>query len=392
MKMSIGTGYSNKVDGYAAGLEAAKAVHDQLKADAPDFLFVFSLIGYEQEDILDAVAETFNDVPMSGATYEGLIGRGYADEGMYGVQIVGLKSEDVRLYNFQIPNAVEQPFEAGEEIGRRAVEVAQHGNRVLFLFPDFRMNVTRLFEGIEKHCSLPFIGGTSGDNLKFQRAYQFHDGQVAENACSAVLMVGDFELMTTVTHGSEPIGDPRVVTKCDGNIIYEIDGRPALDVASESMGEVITPENIILAITQMGVGFKTDASPDFLSPYNVRAFHGFDFEDKSCQVPTTVTEGSKIQFMRRDPVSVLNSGRAGAKKLNGSLGSGARTPALVCQFDCAGRGKVIIGDDVRKGMAMVQAEFEDTVPWMGTFTYGEISPIGDKNYFHNFTATLAVLY
>jgi len=392
MKLSIGTGYSNKVDGYEAGLEAATAVHNQLDAEAPDFLFVFSLIGYEQEDILDAVAETFNDVPMSGATYEGLIGRGYADESMYGVQIVGLKSEDVQFHNFQIVNAVERSLEAGEEIGRQAADVNQLGNRVLFLFPDFRLNVTRLFEGIEKHCSLPFIGGTSGDNLKFQQAYQFHNGQVVENACNAVLMVGNFEFMTTVTHGSEPMGDPRVVTKCDGNVIYEIDGRPALDVASDGMGEVITPENLVSAITQLGVGFRSGASANFLSPYIVRAFHGFDFDDKSCQVPTTVTEGSEIQFMRRDPVSVLNSGRAGAEKLNKALGPGAELPALVCQFDCAGRGKVIIGDDVRNGIAMVQAEFEDTVPWMGAFTYGEISPIEDKNYFHNFTATLTVFY
>lgn len=40
-------------------------------------MFVFSTIGYEQEDILEAVAEKVGDVPMSGATFEGIIGRGY---------------------------------------------------------------------------------------------------------------------------------------------------------------------------------------------------------------------------------------------------------------------------------------------------------------------------
>jgi len=136
-----------------------------------------------------------------------------------------------------------------------------------------------LFEGIEKHCHLPLIGGASGDNLKFQRCYQFHDGQVTENACTALLMAGNFDLMTIVTHGSEPLGDPRIITKCSGNVIYEIDGRPALDIASEGLGEVITPENISSAITLMGIGFQTGASSDFLSPYVVRAIHEFDFED-----------------------------------------------------------------------------------------------------------------
>ena len=311
---------------------------------------------------------------------------------MYAVQIVGLKSRDVQFHNFQIPNSVEQPLQAGEELGRRVTEVSDPGNRVLFLFPDFRMNITPLFEGIENHCSLPFIGGSSGDNLKFQQAYQFHNGQVAEKACSAVLMVGDFEFKTSVTHGSEPLGGPRIVTRSEGNIIYEIDGRPALEVANEVFGEMITLENIASAITLMGVGFKAETSSDFLSPYVVRAIHGFNFEDNSCQLQTSVAEGSEIQFMRRDPESVLSSGRNCAERLSGGLDITQQTPNLVCQFDCAGRGKVIVGDDAHKGVAMVQAEFEDQLPWMGIFTYGEISPIGDRNYYHNFTATLTVFY
>ncbi len=96
--------------------------------------------------------------------------------------------------------------------------------------------------------------------------------------------------------------------------------------------------------------------------------------------------------MRRDPDSILSSGRAAAAKLRSALDSLTATPSLICQFDCAGRGQVIIGDEVPKGMAMLQAEFAATVPWMGSFSFGEISPIEGKNYFHNFTATLAVFY
>ena len=63
--------------------------------------------------------------------------------------------------------------------------------------------------------------------------------EIAEHACSAVLMAGDFEMITIVTHGSEPLGHPRIVTRSEGNIVYDIDGRPALDVASEGFGELI---------------------------------------------------------------------------------------------------------------------------------------------------------
>ncbi|MDA9981650.1 FIST C-terminal domain-containing protein [Gammaproteobacteria bacterium] len=394
MKVSIGIGISNKVGGYDAGLEAASTAQESLGADAPDLVFVFSTIGYDQDDILDAVAERFGDVPVSGATFEGVIGRGVADESMYAVQIVGLKSDEVRFHSFQAANAVENPMEAGEELGRQVAGVTQGGNRVLFLFPDFRTNITSLFGGIEKHCNLPFIGGPSCDNLKFQYAYQSHKGVVTEHACNAVLMVGDFDFKTIVTHGSEPLGGPRTVTKCDGNVIYEIDGRPALDVASEGFGEAITLDNMAHAIMLMGIGFKTEASSNFLSPYVVRAIFEFNFEDKSCTIPTVVSEGSEIQFMRRDPHSILNSSRLAAQKLGKIFDSltPAPTPALICQFDCAGRGKVIVGDDVLTGVTDLQAEFAATVPWMGSFCFGEISPIDGKNHFHNYTATLAVFY
>jgi hypothetical protein len=392
MQLSIGIGNSCNIDGYEAGLEAASTVMEQLGADTPDFVFVFSNIGYELQDILDAVAEILGDVPLSGATFGGIIGREFVDESMYAVQVVGLKSNTIQFYNFQGTNVIDQPLQAGEDIGQQVAAIAQDGNRVLFLFPDFRTNLNSLFEGIEKHCNLPFIGGGSGDNLKFQQCYQFHNGEVMESACCAVLMVGDFELMTIVTHGSEPLSDARVLTKCTGNVIYEIDDKPALDVASEGLGQEITPENMTSAIMLMGIGFKTAYSPNLLSPYIIRAIHGFNFDKGSCIVQTEVKMGSEIRFMRRDPHSVLESARSGAEKLSKALYSLNVTPKLICQFDCAGRGKCFVGDDVYKGMAVVQEAFKHTVPWMGSFAFGEISSIKGKNYFYNYTATLTAFY
>ena len=150
MQLSIGVGNSSMIDGYEAGLEAAGTVKEQLGDESPDFVFVFSSIGYEQQDILDAITEKLGDIPLSGATFEGIIGRDFVDESMYAVQIVGLKSNSIQFYNIQSANAVEHPLLAGEGIGRQVAEVALDRNRVLFLFPDFKINFSSLFEGIEK--------------------------------------------------------------------------------------------------------------------------------------------------------------------------------------------------------------------------------------------------
>ncbi len=96
--------------------------------------------------------------------------------------------------------------------------------------------------------------------------------------------------------------------------------------------------------------------------------------------------------MRRDPQSILESGRVVAEKLKSALDAESAQPGLVCQFDCAGRGKAVVGEDVQAGIEMIQRELGHHVPWMGAFSFGEISPIERKNHFHNFTATLAVFY
>ena len=113
MQLSIGVGNSSNIDGYEAGLEAAGTVKEQLGDESPDFVFVFSNIGYEQQDILDAVDEVLGDVPLSGATFGGIIGRDFADESMYAVQIVGFKSNAIGFYNFQSESAVNRPLQAG---------------------------------------------------------------------------------------------------------------------------------------------------------------------------------------------------------------------------------------------------------------------------------------
>ncbi len=339
MDATIATGTSKDVDGYEAATSAAISVRNELGPEGADFIFVFSTIGYEQEDILDGVREILGDIPMCGATFEGIIGRDIADESMYAVQVVGIRSEKIKFHNFCVENIVYSPLEAGHQIGCAIESVKDPGNRVVFLFPDFRSNISQLFEGIEEHSKIPFVGGVSGDNLKFQQCHQFHNSVLKDEACSGVLMVGEFDLKTIVTHGSEPVGNKRVVTRSEANVIFEIDHRPALDVASEEMGSPITPDNISTAITLMGIGLRAGEARDFSSPYVLRAIHGFDFETKACAVPTDIAEGTEIQFMRRDHKGVLDSATLAAERLKRSLDEIPADARLVCQFDCAGRGK-----------------------------------------------------
>jgi small ligand-binding sensory domain FIST len=70
-----------------------------------------------------------------------------------------------------------------------------------------------------------------------------------------------------------------------------------------------------------------------------------------------------------------------------------RKPIAVLHFDCAARGKLCFGNEAKeKGIDVLKDVIGKDIPWLGLYSYGEIGPIAGKNYFHNFTASLCIIY
>jgi hypothetical protein len=73
--------------------------------------------------------------------------------------------------------------------------------------------------------------------------------------------------------------------------------------------------------------------------------------------------------------------------------SGSQKPKLIFQFDCCGRGKVILQESVKhKFLNDIQQKIGPKTPWIGFYTLGEIGPVGNYNCFHNYSIVLAALY
>ncbi len=90
------------------------------------------------------------------------------------------------------------------------------------------------------HCAgphVPIAGGTAGDNGEFRNTWQFFGGDVLSDAIVAVGFSGDFSIGTGVSSGWSPIGIAKKVTKACGNIVYELNGQPALEVYERFLGK-----------------------------------------------------------------------------------------------------------------------------------------------------------
>jgi small ligand-binding sensory domain FIST len=69
-----------------------------------------------------------------------------------------------------------------------------------------------------------------------------------------------------------------------------------------------------------------------------------------------------------------------------------RTPLLALSFECAARARPFLGEELtRRELARMQAILGERLPWLGMYAWGEIAPVGDRTYFHNYTLPLGVV-
>jgi hypothetical protein len=194
-----------------------------------------------------------------------------------------------------------------------------------------------------------------------------------------------------VSHGCEPIGRERTVTRAEGCWVHEIDGRPAWDVFREYL--LGDPTDLdVHGVAYLCVGCSLDATSigDY-GPFVIRNPMRLDAATGSLFFAGgDIRSGQRIHLTRRDPARIQAAARACATSL---VPRDTALPAVVFQFDCAGRGKLIFGQRASEEVPRPLLEVVGSeTPCIGFHTFGEIAPLGPKTYYHNYSAALCALY
>jgi len=394
MTVQAGVGVSHHRNPRRAGQEAAEKALAVAGVSRPDFVFMFSTVGYPQPAVHAAVREATGGAPLTGCSGEGIIARAIADESNFSVAVMVIRSDELRL-----KNGLETGLKADpEDVGRRVGEAVQANGdadaALLFVLGDgLTINFDRFYQGFQKTRAgrprLPLFGGVSADNWAFKQTYQYGDGKVVSDGVAWALLSGSARIHSGVNHGCVPIGGKRRVTRAEGNIIYKIDDRPALDV----LKEYLLPEEIDnwgKAVINLCLGFRTPAHIEGYDEFMIRFIPAKDDTCGSITIQTEVTEGSEIWMTRRDPDKMAHGLSGLGRSIRADLAG--QTPKLVFQFDCCGRGKVILPEPSKLQLLEdLQRQIGLGVPWIGFYTLGEIGPVGSYDCFHNYTAVLAVI-
>jgi small ligand-binding sensory domain FIST len=199
---------------------------------------------------------------------------------------------------------------------------------------------------------------------------------------------GSFEAVIDITQGCQPITEPMVITKAEGNLIFEIDNRPALEVFAKLLKGPIA-EDLRRALMFIFVGLPADPGQGTIAPgqYLVRNIIGLDPAKGIVGVADQVREGQSMIFTLRD-------GQRARDDLNQMLERQARKlegrkPSFGLYFNCCARGNSLYG---MPGIdtAYIRQALGD-FPLVGTFGGYELAPLGTKNHLFAYTGVLALI-
>src|SRR5215211_3049818 len=397
MATKAGVGMSRHHNPNVAGREAAEQALEKAGISKPDFVLVFGSIGYDQHSLVRAIRETTGGAPLSGCSAEGTINGDDADESNFSVVVTVISSEQLRWRNGLATGLSADPRAVGKRVAKDLLPHLSADTIGLFVFPAGRTeNFDHFIAGLEENLPddqfLPLWGGGAGNDLNLgQPTYQYCDDEVVSDGVAYALLSGEAQTAWAISHSVIPIGGERIVTRSQGNVIYEIDGKPATDVFKEYLPEdaLAADRDWVRYGISLALSFK---APSYMKDeeYVVRGVPQLSLTDGSITVQTEVEEGTSVWFSSRDKEKITTGFDRMAAQIKEQLGG--EKPELVFQFECVTRGQLMFREQEKlQLLRRFRQSVGPEVPWVGFYTIGEIAPVEEHNGINRFASIILAL-
>jgi hypothetical protein len=338
------------------------------------------------EVLVKGVQEAIGPRPLIGCTTDGEISTAGFSTGS--AVIGGIVSDQLEFETASVHSIGANSAEQGRRLGTRFSDSV----RYIQLFSDgITGDGSALLRGLQSvlTAETPIAGGTSGDGGRFVQTWQFLGDQILSDAAVAIGFHGDFTLGTGVESGWAPIGLPKKVTRAKGNILYELNGEPALKVYERYLGR--HAKNLPAVGVEYPLGLIDPTQGSEGDPVILRATMSVEREAGAIHFAGEIPEGTMVYLTCGDRGSILDATEKAAGHAMAELGPVA-APAAVFFYSCMAR-KMLLGLRTREELERLRSQLPPAVPILGFYTYGEYCrpKHGLPSVLHNETATISVI-
>ena len=256
---------------------------------------------------------------------------------------------------------------------------------VLLMADPFSLNIDAVLAAFNRHApGLRVVGGMASAGLRPQANVLILNDWVAREGGVAVALKGSLRADVVVSQGCRPIGPALKVTRAEQNLILELDGQPALERAEQVLNELPAHEREQLR-HGLYVGRPARGGASGRGDYIIRNLLGADRDRGVMAVADMVATGEYVRLHVRD----ADTAREDLEMLLSPQAFDSKASAALL-FSCNGRGKQFFGE-AHRDVSLLQEALGGAVPVAGMFCAGEIGPVGERNFLHGHTASIAVV-
>jgi hypothetical protein len=273
-------------------------------------------------------------------------------------------------------------YNVGKELGRLLNDASLR--HVFVLSDGLHVNGSDLARGLADGVpeGVSITGGLSGDGTDFAETWVIADDVASPRRVAAVGLYGeDLRIGYASMGGWEPFGPLRAITRAEGNILYELDERSALDLYKSYLGSHADqlPSSALLfpiLITEAKGGQGV-----------VRTVLSVDEQSKSMTFAGEIPEGGTAQLMKTNVDNLVDGATAAAKASLSGLGD--RRPDFAILVSCVGR-RLVLKQRTEEEIEAIRDVFGTDTKISGFYSYGELCPFkqGGDCRLHNQTMTI----
>jgi len=338
----------------------------------------------DSADPLSELADDYREAIVIGCSTAGeILGTQIFDESV-SAAIVRFDHTDLRLASAPVQSA-DHSFSAGQEITRQLNDSRLKG--IFVLSDGLHVNGSELVRGLNSKVSPSVVvtGGLAGDGDRFRQTWVLQDRRPQEGFVTAVGFYGD---RIQIGHGSkggwDRFGPERCVTRSKGNILFELDGRPALQLYKEYLGDRAA------GLPATGLLFPLALrSNESDSKSLVRTILAVDEREQSLTFAGDIPEGALAQLMKANFDRLVQGASEAASSTKLSTDGGPCTLAIA--ISCVGR-RLVLGERTEEEIEATLDVLPKGTRQIGFYSYGELSPFATGTCdLHNQTMTLTTL-
>lgn len=344
---------------------------------APEFI--------EKDQPFQELKEKYPTSLIAGCSTAGEIYNDMIYDNSLIVSITKFDCTDIRMHSIPVISA-DDSFDAGKQVAKGLT--ADDLQSVLVLTDGLLINGTDFAKGANSMLNEKILvtGGLAGDGGNFKKTWILVDGMPKTGYTCGIGFYGD---KVKVDHGSKggwkPFGPDRVITKSENNVLYELDGKPALTLYKGYLGDMAD------GLPATGLRYPLLLTDEKTGKKLVRTILAIDEEAQSLTFAGDIPSGNRAQLMFATLDNLIDGAEQAASMLE--IDNTIENEVLAIAISCVGR-RMIMEEEPGAELEATQDLLPANTQQVGFYSYGELSPyVKNGNCdLHNQTMTLTTIY